>query len=100
MCCAFTLLVLLGPRITGAVWWIARPTLWNSAFSSFLWPVLGLIFVPWTTLFYMFVFPGGVTGFEWFWIVVGLLVDIGSYSGGVYGNRDQLPMYKSPTPPV
>ena len=100
MCCALTLLVLLGPRVMGAIWWIARPGLWNTAFTSFLWPLLGLIFVPWTTLIYMVVFPGGLTGFEWFLIIMGVLTDFASYAGGTYGNREHLPMYRQPTPPL
>ena len=100
MCCALTVLILLGPRVAGVIWWLVSPALWNAAFNSFIWPVLGLIFLPWTTLIYMLVFPGGITGFEWVLIVFGVLGDVATYGGGAYGNRDQMPMYKSPTPPV
>jgi hypothetical protein len=97
MCCFFTLLVLLGPRVAGVVWWIARPTLWSTAFNgSFIWPVLGLIFLPWATLMYMLVFRNGITGFDWVWIGLGVLADIASYGGGGYGNREHLPMYSTP----
>lgn len=100
MCCALTLLVLLGPRVMGAVWWIARPGVWNAAFTSFLWRLLGLIFVPWTTLIYMVVFPGGLTGLDWLLIVLGVFTDLASYAGGAYGNRDRLPVYQQQTPPL
>ena len=65
MCCIFTLLVVLGPRVAGVIWWLVRPALWQTAFNTIIWPILGLIFLPWTTLMYMLVFPGGVVGFEW-----------------------------------
>jgi hypothetical protein len=89
MCCIFAILVMLGPRITGVIWWLFRPALWETAFSSIIWPVLGLIFLPWTTLMYMLVFPGGLTGFEWLMIGVSVFVDVATYSGSIYGNRDR-----------
>ena len=90
-CCLLTLLVLLGARAVDIVWWIAQPGRWDAAFSSVLWPILGIIFAPWTTMMYVLVSPGGVTGFDWIWVGLGVLVDIASYSGGAYGNRDRLP---------
>ena len=54
MCCLFTTLLLLGPRVAGAIWWLVQPIRWQAAFNnSWLWPVLGLIFVPWLTLMYV-----------------------------------------------
>ena len=99
MCCFFTVLVFLGPRVAGVIWWLARPAIWNSAFSSALWPILGLVFLPWTTLIYMLVFPGGVTGFEWVWIGLGVLADVASYGGGAYGNREHIP-YRTTAGPL
>ena len=95
MCCIFTLLVVLGPRVAGAIWWIANPALWQKAFTTIIWPILGLIFLPWTTLMYMLVFPGGVVGFEWVWIGLAVIADIASYAGGGYGNRNRIPGYSS-----
>lgn len=90
MCCLFTTLVLIGPRAAILVWWLMNPVRWNLAFSSFLWTLLGFLFVPWTTLAYVLVFPGGVNGFDWIWLGLGLLADLGSYSGGAYSNRGRL----------
>ena len=91
MCCAFTTLVLLGPRFAGLLWWLVQPARWTAAFNgAWLWPVLGLIFVPWLTLMYVIVAPGGIVGFDWVWLGLALVADIGSYSGGAYGNRDRL----------
>ena len=52
--------------------------------------MLGLIFVPWLTLMYVIVAPGGIVGLDWLWLGLALVADIGSYSGGAYGNRDRL----------
>jgi hypothetical protein len=40
---------------------------------------------------YVIIFP--VIGFDWIWLGLALLADIGSYTGGAYGNRNQIPGY-------
>jgi hypothetical protein len=98
MCCAFLTLVVLGPRFFGAVWWIFRPLRWETAFrnlSDSLWwalAVLGIVFLPWTTLMYVIVSPGGVEGFDWLWLGLMLVADIASYSGGI--GRKRIPGYE------
>ena len=91
MCCFFTSLVLFGPRLAILVWWLLQPVRWSAAFEGFIWPLLGFLFLPWTTIMYVLVFGGGITGFDWVWLGLGLLADIGSYAGGGYGNRDRIP---------
>lgn len=86
MCCLVAILLLLGPRAAILVWWLFDMERWAHTFSTWVLPLIGAIFLPWTTLAYVLVFPGGVNGFDWVWIVLGLLFDVGSYSGG-YGNR-------------
>jgi len=96
MCCFLTLFVLLGPRIAGIFWWILQPIRWVGsvgAFQSWIWPVLGLIFVPFTTLMYVAIAPGGVVGWDWLWIGLAVAADIMSYAGGGYGNRNRIPGY-------
>jgi hypothetical protein len=93
MCCMFAILVFLGPRIAGIIWWLAAPLRWQAAFNgSWLWPVLGLIFLPWTTLMWVIVAPTGqiLQPISWLWIALGVLADISSYSGSAYGNRSKL----------
>lgn len=91
MCCLFTILLLLGARAVDIVWWILQPTRWDLAFSSWLWPVLGIIFVPWTTMLYVIVAPGGVNGIDWLWIALGVVIDVMFWSGGAWKNRDRVP---------
>ncbi|HET6445033.1 MAG TPA: hypothetical protein VFI27_10690 [candidate division Zixibacteria bacterium] len=98
MCCFYTILLFLGPRFANIIWWIANPVRWVgdtnlSAFDSALWPILGIVFVPWTTLMYLLVFPGGVGGWDWLWLGLAVLGDIGAYAGGGYGNRNRVPGY-------
>jgi hypothetical protein len=93
MCCAFTTLVLLGPRFFLAIWWLFRPVLFNAMFSTWIWPLLGIIFLPWTLLMYLIVGGQGIVGFDWVWLGLAFIADIASYSGGAYGNRDRIPGY-------
>ena len=92
MCCLFTTLVFFGPRLGILVWWLINPFRFSVAFSSFLWPILGVIFAPWTTLMYLVVWSPatGIWGLDWLWIGLGVLADISSYAGGGWGNRDRL----------
>ena len=47
-------------------------------------------FLPWTTLMYVVIVPGGVTGIlEWGFLILAVVIDIGSYGGGGYGNRQR-----------
>ena len=93
MGCFFTTLLFLGPRAAILIWWLVRPIYYRAVFHSFIWPLLGLIFLPWTTLMYLIIAPGGVFGFDWIWLVIGLIADIGAYAGGGYGNRNRIPGY-------
>ena len=90
MCCLFTALVLLGPRAGILVWWLLEPGRWGAAFDTFVVPLLGFMFFPLTTLMYVAVFPGGVDGFDYVWLGLALLLDVGSWSGGAYGNRNRM----------
>jgi hypothetical protein len=81
MCCIVGLGAILGPRIALAFWWIFGNKV-DVAFSSWVWPLLGLIFLPWTTLFYVIGWSaiGGVNGGWWLLVAFGLVLDIGTYS--------------------
>ena len=89
MCCFFTILLFLGPRFAGIVWWLVQPVRWNPAFDTLIFPILGIIFLPWTVLMYVIVAPGGLTGIEWVFVGLMLVFDIGSYVGGGWGNRSR-----------
>ncbi|MFN2190028.1 MAG: hypothetical protein ACK2T3_14785 [Candidatus Promineifilaceae bacterium] len=87
MCCLFTILILLGPRVANIVWWIADSSRWSETFNSVLWPILGIAFAPWTTLAYVFAREGGISGFDVVILMIAIVADVLSYAGGGYGNR-------------
>ena len=93
--CLFAVLAGLFPRIAFAIFWIARPGIVSAAFGGFLfWPLLGLIFLPFTTLMYTILWgPGGLTGFDWLWVAIAFLLDLGHYSYSAYQNRAMVPGY-------
>ena len=92
MCCLFTTIIFLGPRFGILIWWLIQPVRFAATFNTFIWPLLGLIFLPWSTLMYVALFPsGGIIGFDWIWLGLALIADIASYSGSAYGNRDRIP---------
>ena len=90
MCCMLTALLMAGPRLAVIVWWLVNTSYVNNAFNNLIWPILGIIFAPWTTLAYIIFYPSGITGLDWLWMGIAILVDLGSYAGGGWGNRDRL----------
>jgi hypothetical protein len=69
-----------------------RPERVDAAFSTFLWPLLGIIFLPFATLIYLLLYtPGrGLRGWDWFWVVLAALLDIGHW-GASATQRNQIP---------
>ena len=92
MGCLFVLLGGAFPRLALLIVWIARPVLVAAAFNTFLLPLLGIIFLPFATLIYLLVYtPGvGLTGFDWIWVILAVLLDIGGWSAS-YTQRDRIP---------
>ena len=81
MCCIALLAFGIGPRIALLSWWIFgdKP---DAAIDSWVWGLLGFLFLPWTTFMFIVAWSPvtGVTGF-WDYVLVGLGValDIATY---------------------
>jgi hypothetical protein len=89
--CLFLILLLFGPRSVIVVWWLLQPLRWDATFGSFIVPFLGFLILPWTTLMYVIVAPGGLVGLDVLWMGLAVLADIASYTGGgVYGRRRRM----------
>jgi hypothetical protein len=81
MCCLLLILFALGPRVALFFEWIFGHRI-QAAFDGWWWPLLGLIFLPWTTLMYTIVWSvGGVHGANWIAVALGFFLDLLSYSG-------------------
>jgi hypothetical protein len=47
------------PRLAVLIVWIARPERVDAAFSTLLWPLLGIVFLPFATLIYLLLYTLG-----------------------------------------
>jgi hypothetical protein len=92
-CCLGVILLAGAPRLALFVWWLFDPTRVTGAFDwtlggsgwvipVWVWPLLGFLFLPWLTVAYVFVAPGGVVGLDWVILLIGLALDIGVFGGG------------------
>jgi hypothetical protein len=95
--CLFLSLIFFGPRAVIILWGLIEPVRWSTAFDTFILPLLGFLFVPWTTLMYVLVAPLGIEGLDWLWLGLALVADVASYAGGAVGGRGRVPGYGSPS---
>ena len=93
MPCLFAFAAAFMPRVVLIIMWIFGTRI-NLVFSSFIWPLLGIIFVPYTTIMYILVWSPatGVTGWDWLWVFLGLWLDFMKYAR-IAENRRAVPGY-------
>ena len=85
--CLFALLAAGAPRLALVLMWLLTPWVGRAFDGSLVVPLLGLLFLPLTTVIFVLVSPGGLTVFDWLLLAVGFLVDVGAYGSGAYGRR-------------
>ncbi len=79
---------LFAPRVILVLVWLLSDYL--NVFDSVLWPILGFIFLPLTTLAYAWAWhtgDGAITGIGTAAIVFAVLIDMGMLMGGSRGTR-------------
>ena len=82
--CLGILLSLISPRLFVAVLFLFSNYL-DRAYGSFIWPLLGFFFMPWTVLAYAFAINANhhsVSGIYLVAVVAAVLVDLSSHGGG------------------
>jgi hypothetical protein len=80
MGCLLAIFAGIFPRLGLFIVWILRPRLVDAAFDTWIWPALGIIFFPLATLLYVVLYQtGGLTGWEWFWVGVAAVFDVGHW---------------------
>jgi hypothetical protein len=96
--CLFAFGLAVAPRIMLILAWLFSerwPIVWS---GDWLVPLLGIIFLPYTTIMYMLVWaPTGIQGWDWMWILLGLLLDAMHYQQAA-ANRRQVPLYPENAP--
>jgi hypothetical protein len=90
VCCLALTAGFLGPRIALFIWWVFGNKV-DLAFDTWVWPLLGLIFLPWTTLAYVLAWGpvNAVSGAGWLVVALGFAADIASYSARAAKSRYQ-----------
>lgn len=90
MCCLALTAGFLGPRVALFIWWLFGNKV-DAAFDTWIWPLLGLIFLPWTTLAYVLAWGpiNAVSGAGWLVVALGFAADIATYSARAAKSRYQ-----------
>ena len=90
MGCLFAMFAGIFPRLGLFIIWIARPLMVDAAFSTWIWPLLGLVFLPFATLMYVILYtPGvGLIGGDWFWVILAAILDVGHLLAGIARRRE------------
>ena len=71
MGCLFAVIGGLAPRFAFFIFWIMRPAQVDAAFDTWIFPLLGIIFLPLATLLYAVLWTvGGLSGWAWFWVIL------------------------------
>jgi len=92
--CALAFLVALAPRVVlilAAIFSERWDLVWG---GNWFWPLVGIIFAPYTTDMYMLSWNPvtGIVGFDWVWIVLGVILDVMKWAQ-VASNRRRIPGY-------
>ena len=80
------------PRFLVLVIWLLRPAAWDAAFGGPLVPILGVLFVPFTTLMYVTVYTAGqgLSGIDIVALLIAFACDLFGIGASGYGNRDKV----------
>jgi hypothetical protein len=91
MPCLVALLALFLPRVTMVLLYLFSDYL-QRAFQTALWPLLGFIFMPYTTLAYAWAINsnGSVSGLYLVVVVIAVLVDLGVMGGSARTRRERV----------
>jgi hypothetical protein len=81
MCCLLLLAAGIGPRFAFLLVWIFGDRV-DNAYDTWVWPLLGLVFAPWTALFYALAWgpAQGVSGSGWILVAFGIVLDLATYA--------------------
>jgi len=88
MCCLLLVAGFLGPRFAFLIWWIFGDKV-DAAFSTWVWPLLGVLFLPWTSLAYVIAWGPihHVSGAGWLLVALGIALDLATYAGRAASDR-------------
>jgi hypothetical protein len=87
MPCLIGCLALAFPRVAVFLVWLFGGNYLTQAFDSFIWPLLGFLFFPLTTLAFAYGMnsignPGEMEPLGWLLVVIALVMDVGLIGNG------------------
>ncbi len=76
-------------RLALLVLWVTTPLVSRVFSNNWIVPLLGLIFLPITSLVYIMVYTlsGSVSGWAWAWVVAGVLADFAAHASPAVRRR-------------
>ena len=102
MCGCFVLMIgAFAPRLALALMALFNDEITRAFDGSWVMPLIGWFLLPYTTLVYVLISwgtVGGVSGFEWFFVVLAFCADLASYGSG-YNRRTDYQRYYPTTSP-
>ena len=100
----FTAFVSGFSRLLLLIFWISDTGRWDAIFGTVIWPCLGFLFLPFTTLVYAWLMQPTlaspsptIDGLDWVWLIIAVLIDAANWSAAGYANRNRVPGYSSDT---
>jgi len=88
MCCWIVLAFAFAPRAALVLMWLLNDRI-SAAFGGILLPLIGFFLMPWTTLIYTLVQPGGLNGLDIIFLIIAIGADLGAWGGGAKSRRSQ-----------
>lgn len=92
--CLLAFSIAVAPRIVLILAWIFGDR-WHEVWQGeWVMPLLGILFLPFTTIMYMLAWQpavaggGNIEGWDWMWIILGLILDLSKWMG-LWGNRSE-----------
>ena len=88
--CVLASFAMLSPRLAVFFVWVFTDRM-GIAFEHFWMGLVGFLFLPWTTLAWAVCYAPvrGVTGFGWFFVILGLVVDLSTHVGSAQARREK-----------
>ena len=92
MPCLVGCIAVMFPRLACFLIWFFGGGYFSRAFGTWLWPLLGFLFLPLTTLAFAFGMntlgePGEMEPLGWLLVAIALAGDLGLWRGGAHGAR-------------
>jgi hypothetical protein len=88
--CLLAFSAAVAPRVVLILAWIFSDR-WDTVWQGdWIMPLLGIIFLPYTTIMYLLTWTlvGGIEGWDWLWIILGLFLDFMKWSQMIANRRE------------